>query len=138
MPIPSFRFIVAVDGEPQAAFTESVLPAVEWDVESVKEGGLNTYVHQLPGQRKAAKLSLKNGVGRSALVDWYMACMQGPPTRKTLTITLLSEEREPVMIWHVNDAFPTSWKGPQLQSDANSVAIETLEIACGEVTVSYE
>ncbi|MGC9466973.1 MAG: phage tail protein [Anaerolineae bacterium] len=134
----AFRFVVSVDGEGQAAFTQATLPTVEWETEPIKEGGLNTFVHQLPGQRKSAKLSLKNGVGKTALLNWYLECMAGPPTRKTVTITLLNVAREPVMIWHVNDAFPTRWNGPELQSDSKTVAIQTLELACGEVTASYE
>lgn len=134
----AFRFLVSIDGEAQAAFTECALPTVEWDVEPVKEGGLNTYVHQLPAQRKPATLNLKNGVGKTALLDWYLESMEGAPSRKSLTITLLNAEREPVMVWHVNDAFPLRWQGPQLQSDARTIAIQTLELACGEVTASYE
>jgi phage tail-like protein len=135
---PAFRFVVSVEGEGQAAFTECALPAVEWDVEQVKEGGLNTFVHQLPAQRKPASLSLRNGVGKSALLDWYLACMGGTPTRKTVTVSLLNAEKRAVMTWHINDAFPVKWEGPQLQSDANAVAIQTLELACGEITASYE
>jgi phage tail-like protein len=135
---PAFRFVVALDGERQAAFTECTPPTVEWDVEPVKEGGMNSYVHQLPGQRKPATLSLQNGVGKTALLDWYMESMNGPPSRKSVTVTLLNAEREPVLVWHLSDAFPTSWKGPQLQSESRTIAIQTLELACGEVTASYE
>jgi phage tail-like protein len=134
----AFRFVVAIDGERQAAFTECTVPTVEWDVEQVKEGGLNTHVHQLPAQRKPAKLSLKNGVGQTALMDWYLECLEGPPTRKSMTITLLNSEKEPVMSWHLNDAFPTRWNGPELQSDAKAIAIQTLEFVCGEITASYD
>ncbi len=134
----AFRFVVSIDGEGQAAFTECALPTVEWDIEQVKEGGLNTFVHQLPAQRKPAKLSLKNGVGKSALLDWYLECMGGALTRKTITVSLLDAEKETVMTWHIDGAFPTKWEGPQLRSDANTIAIQTLELACGEVTATYE
>jgi phage tail-like protein len=134
----AFRFLVAIDGERQAAFTECTPPTVEWEVEPVKEGGMNSYVHQLPGQRKPATLSLKNGVGKTALLDWYLESMNGPPSRKSVTVTLLNVEREPVLVWHLSDAFPTRWNGPQLQSESRTVAIQTLELACGEVTASYE
>ena len=130
--------MVSVDGEGLAAFTECTLPTIEWDVQQVKEGGLNTFVHQLPGQRKPSTVQLKNGVGQSALLDWYMESMDGPPTRKTVTISLLSTEKESVITWHLDRAFPTKWQGPPLKSDAQTVAIQTLELACGEVTASYE
>lgn len=134
----AFRFLISVDGQKQAAFTECTLPTVEWEVEEVKEGGLNTFVHQLPAYRRAARVSLRNGVGRSDLLDWYLECMGGTPTRKNITVTLLNVEREPVMIWHIEDAFPTKWEGPQLQSHSKTIAIQTLELACGQVTASYE
>ena len=68
---PTFRFVVDVAGDRQAVFTECTLPVIEWEVEEVKEGGVNTYVQQLPGRRKPARISLKNGVGKSELLKWY-------------------------------------------------------------------
>lgn len=133
---PAFRFVVDVDGEAQAAFTDCTLPAVEWDIEEIKEGGLNTFTHQLPGRRKGAKVSLKNGVGSSALIDWYIETMSESFQRKPLTITLLNSQMETVMTWHVADAYPVKWAGPTLKSSDNSIAIQTLELACGEVSVS--
>ncbi|MCB8967249.1 MAG: phage tail protein [Ardenticatenaceae bacterium] len=56
---PTFRFLVSVEGIPQGVFTECTLPSIEWEIEELKEGGLNTYVHQLPGMRRSAKLILK-------------------------------------------------------------------------------
>lgn len=134
----AFRYVVSIDGQLQAAFTECTIPIVEWEVERLKEGGNNTYIHQLPGQRKPASVQLKNGVGKSELMDWYLENMEGTLTRKTITITLLNSEKQPVMVWHVKDVFPTKWTGPQLESDSKTLAIQTLELACGEVTASYE
>jgi len=132
----SFRFVVAIDGSPAAAFTECTLPTIEWDAEAVKEGGLNTYVHMLPGQRKQTTVILKNGVGiASDLLAWYIATMNERFKRRRVTITLLNRFLLPVMVWHIENAYPRKWTGPQLQSDANTVAIQTLELACGEVII---
>lgn len=59
---PGFRFVVAINGIPAAVFTECSLPNIEWDILEVKEGGLNSYVHQLPGLRKSSKITLKRGL----------------------------------------------------------------------------
>ena len=134
----AFRFVVSVEGEGQAAFTECTLPTIEWEVQQVKEGGLNTFVHQLPGQRKPSTLQLKNGVGQSGILDWYLESMEGTPERKSVTVALLDTMKETVLTWHLDDAFPTKWQGPQLKSDARTVAIQTLELVCGEITVSYD
>jgi len=132
----SFRFVVDIEGERQAAFTECTLPSIEWDIEDVKEGGLNTYTHQLPGRRKATKVSLKNGVGKSQILDWYIKTMSESVTRKSVTITLVDSTGNSVLVWDIKDACPVKWTGPQLKTDANSIAIQTLELACGEIVVS--
>ncbi len=93
----AFRFVIDVDGSTQGAFTECTLPVIEWDVEEVKEGGLNTFTHQLPGRRKGAKITLKHGVGTSELMDWYIDTMNETFTRKPLTVTLLNSQFESVV-----------------------------------------
>lgn len=132
----AFRFVIDVGGERQAAFTECSLPLVEWDIEKIQEGGLNTFVHQLPGRRKPATVSLKNGVGKSDLLKWYMSTMSEQFERKTVTISLLDPMQNPVMVWHIENACPAKLTGPQLKSDANTIAIQTLELICGEITLS--
>ena len=133
---PSFRFLVEVDGQKQAAFTECSLPAIDWEIEEVKEGGLNTFTHQLPGRRKSGKISLKNGVGKHILVDWYLECMSEKFKRKSVVIKLLDVSHKPVITWNLDAAYPVKWAGPELKSDANTVAIQTLELACGEISVT--
>ncbi|MBP8000198.1 MAG: phage tail protein [Chloroflexi bacterium] len=134
---PGFRFVVTISDITGAVFTECTLPTIEWDLQEVKEGGLNSYVHQLPGLRKATKITLKRGLVKEGLLDWYMAMMSGDFTsaRRAVTITLMNSMREPVMSWNIVGAYPTKWTGPQLKSDDNTIAVETLELACGEVTV---
>lgn len=134
----AFRFVVDVDGERQAAFTECTLPSLEWDIEELKEGGLNTYVHQLPGRLKAAKVSLKNGVGKSSLLDWYIEAIGKTVSRKSITITLLDAKRKSLMVWNIKDAYPIKWAGPQLNTTQNTIAIQTLDLICGETSVSLE
>jgi phage tail-like protein len=133
---PGFRFVVSVNGAPIGAFTECTLPAFDLDVETVKEGGLNTYVHQLPGQRRAAKITLKNGVGVGRdLLAFYQAAMDERFRRLEVTVSLLNPLFVPILVLHLRDAFPLRWDGPQLRSEENTVAIQTFELACGEIMV---
>jgi phage tail-like protein len=134
--IPAFRFAVSIEGESQAVFTECTLPVIEWEVEPVKEGGLNTFVYQLPGRRKPATVSLKNGIGNKELLKWYFEAMSEKFSRKNVSITLLDSRKKKVMVWDINDALPIKWTGPQLQANSNAIAIQTLELACGEIKVS--
>ena len=134
--IPSFRFVVEIGGAPQAAFTECSVPVIEWDLEEIKEGGLNTFTHQLPGHRKGAKMTLKNGVGSTLLFEWCIQTMSETFERRPVTVTLLGSTKKKVMSWDLADAYPVKWVGPQLNAGDNGIAIQTLELACGEVTVS--
>lgn len=129
------RFVVDVNGERQAVFTECSLPSIEWDVEEVKEGGLNVYIHMLPGMRKSTRISLKNGLGKSKLMSWYIDTMKEKFTRKPVTITLLNSQGQPVCTWHIADAYPVKWSGPQLKADTSAIAIQTLDLACGEISI---
>ncbi len=132
----AFRFVVTVDGMPAGAFTDCTLPSLELELEEVKEGGLNTYTHQLPGRRKSARITLKNGVGiLNQLLPWYIKTMNEQFSRRRVTITLFSALIIPVMVWDIEDAYPVKWVGPDLQSGSNSVAIQTLELACGAINV---
>ena len=134
---PSFRYLVDVDGVSVAAFTECTLPTIEWEVEEVKEGGNNTYVQQLPGRRKAGKISLKNGVGSSALMDWYIKVMMETYERKSVAITLMDSSHKYLMTLDIQDALPIKWTGPQLKTDTSAIAIQTLDFVCGEITVIF-
>ena len=135
---PSFRFIVKLDNESQGVFTECTLPVIEWEIEEVKEGGQNTYVHQLPGRRKGARVTLKNGVGTSELMKWYTNAIEEEMfKRREVTISLLDVTAvTAVMTWTLSDTLPIKWTGPQLKSSDNSIAIQTLELACGYITLS--
>ena len=131
----AFRFVVDIDGKAQAAFTECDLPIIDLNLQEVKEGGLNTYLHQLPGQRKSAKVILKHGIGKSDLVDWFIKVMSEEFVRKPVTIILMNSTLEPQMTWNLDGAYPVKWTGPALRSDSSTVAIQTLELVCNEITV---
>lgn len=136
---PAFRFVVNIENLPQGVFTECTLPVVEWDIMEVKEGGLNTYVHQLPGRRKSARITLKNGLGTSALLDWYIDALEEKFTRRKITIKLLNAKQKlqsPIMTWDIEGAYPVKWTGPQLNSGENTIAIQTLDLACNQILLT--
>jgi phage tail-like protein len=134
-----YRFVVAIDGDRVGAFTECTLPSFELEVETVKEGGLNSYVHQLPGPHKPARITLKNGIGvRSHMVPLYRNVMSGNLKRMQVTVTLANQMGVPVITLDIKDAYPVKWTGPQLKGDDQTVAIQTMELVCGEVTMDWK
>jgi phage tail-like protein len=132
----AFRFVVEIDNKPVGAFTECTLPVIELEVEEVKEGGLNTYIHMLPGRRRSARITLKNGVGMRDLLAWYTKTLGGKFERKSVNVTLRDAKGSTVMVWQIAGALPVKWTGPQLNSSGNTVAIETLDLVCGDITFS--
>ena len=132
----AFRFVVEINNKPVGAFTECTLPVIELEVEEVKEGGLNTYIHMLPGRRRSARITLKNGVGMRDLLAWYTKTLSGKFERKSVNVTLRDAKGSTVMVWQIAGALPVKWTGPQLNASGNTVAIETLDLVCGEITFS--
>lgn len=136
----AFCYVVLIGKDAVGAFTECTLPTIEWEVEEIKEGGQNAYTHQLPGRRKGARLTLKNGIGKSVILDWFKevadADVHQEKLRRTISVQLKNSELKEVCTWTLEKAVPVKWAGPQLRSDASAVAIQTLEFVCGAVTMS--
>lgn len=138
-PALTFRFLVELDNRRVAAFTDCTLPTISWKLQEIQEGGLNTYTHELIGPRQKTKLVLKRGLAVSAeLLDWYTQALNDKVMRKRVTITLLDGGRKPMMVWFIEGALPTKWTGPKLDSKSKTVAIETLELSCGLITVELD
>jgi phage tail-like protein len=68
-------------------------------------------------------------------MEWYIESMEGKIMRRAVIITLLSSLHAPVMVLQISGAFPVKWEGPQLRSDDTSVAVQSLELACGSVVL---
>ena len=49
--------------------------------------------------------------------------------RRDVTIRLLNEKHQPVAAWSATRCFPVKITAPDLKSDANEIAVESLEIA---------
>jgi phage tail-like protein len=48
--------------------------------------------------------------------------------RRTVTISLLNEDRDLVMTWKIRNAWPVKIEGPGLKASGNEIAIESMEI----------
>jgi phage tail-like protein len=136
-PIPLHRFFVDIDGIEEGVFTSCGGLSVEVDVKSYEEGGLNEYVHKLPGRVKYSNITLKRGMAYSAQAwaqwrEWCSGIFKGDGQalkRKNLTIRLYDGAGKKLGSWQVEGAFPTKWVGPSFEVESTNVAIETLELA---------
>ena len=126
----SLRFTVEIDGQDLGNWSKCEGLAVEYDVHEYQEGGNNSFVHRLPGRAKYQNIKLTRPVDSSTreVVAW-LASVQARVTPATAAITVLDTDGKPVATWNLLGVFPAKWTGPTLDVGANSVAMETLELA---------
>jgi phage tail-like protein len=133
-PVPLFKFWVEMENIVVAEFKECSGLSIEREVEQRKEGGVNDYVHLLPGRLKYTNITLKHGIAdpdtSTTLWKWFQEGMyDGKVKRVNLSILLRNVEGEVVQRWSVTNAYPVKWQGPQFNTESSQVAIETLELA---------
>jgi phage tail-like protein len=134
-----FSFAVEISGIQEARFTECSGFEAKLDVEEYKEGGVNDYVHKLPGRRSFSNLTLKRGVISSVeLWDWLHRVTtksQKKDEKKNMSVVLYNAKAEEVLRWNLIGAYPIKWSTPSLQTDQSSVLVESLELAYQEFTI---
>ncbi|MEW6231994.1 MAG: phage tail protein [Chloroflexota bacterium] len=129
-PLSTFRFHVEMGGITQAVFSECSGLEAETEVFTYNEGGLNEYVHKLPGRTKISDLTLKRGVTFSnELWQWYAKVIRGKIERQNVSVILYDSTGTQRMRWQFREAYPIKWTGPAFKADENAVAIETLTLA---------
>lgn len=131
----SGRFLLEIDDQPVGSFMECTGLAVEMEIEEIKEGGQNEFVHKLPGRLKWPNLTFKRGITSSDTLFMWINVASGNAAagevapRSNGSVTLLNSMGEKVQKWSFRDAIPVSWKGPDLSASASDVAVEELEVA---------
>ena len=86
---------------------------------------------------KYENLVLKRGMvtDNSPLIAWAKKALESfifEP--KTILISLLDENSEPLVSWNVANAYPVSLLASTFNAQENTVAIETLELAFNNFT----
>lgn len=127
----SLRFRVKIDGHGDLGnWSKCDGLSVEYDVFEYKEGGENAFVHRIPGRAKYQNLKLTRPVNKdSKKVANWMAKLKIEVKRQTAEISALDTQGNPIATWNLEGVFPVKWNGPSLDVSANSVAMETLELA---------
>lgn len=138
-PIPKFHFSVQWGGN-DIGFQEVSGLEMETQFIEYRPGDDLTYITQkIPGLKKHGNITLKKGMyeGDSAFWDWFNDVQTNIERREDIDISLLDEEGTPVVTWTVHNCFPIKITGPDLKSDANEIAIESLEVAHEGFEVTY-
>jgi phage tail-like protein len=130
-PLPKFHFRVEWGGS-KIGFTEVTGLNIENELIEYRDGSSPEYHKiKMPGLQKYGNITLKRGMfnGDNEFFQWLSTVSLSKIERRDVSIALLNENHEPVYIWRVKNAFPVKVVAPDLKSDANEVAVETIEIA---------
>ncbi|MFT3795831.1 phage tail protein [Flavobacterium sp.] len=139
-PLPKFRFEVDLGTELKSvAFQEiSGLDAEMQIIEYRKSNSPLFSTEKMPGITKYGNVTMKRGVFKSdnTFWDWQAQISMNTIKRRVIVIRLLDEKGKVTMQWTLNNAWPTKITGTDLKSDGNEVAVDTIEIAHEQLTVT--
>ena len=142
-PPVSFHFMVEVLGlsanRHDVRFTEVSGLAVDLETEEVVEGGENRFVQKYPVRGKYPELVLKRGLlADSAIIAGVRSCIEDFRIEpKNIVVMLLNEEHQPLVTWHLVNAYPTKWSVSDLNASSNTVTIESMQFFYQYFTVQY-
>ncbi|CAN5773693.1 phage tail protein [soil metagenome] len=130
-PLPKFHFRVEWGGA-KIGFSEVSGLSVETDVVEYRDGSSPEYHKiKMPGMQKFGNITMKRGIfqGDNDFFNWWNTVALNTIERRDVTISLLNESHEPVVVWKIKNAWPSKVQSTDLKSDDNGVAIETIELA---------
>ncbi|MFN0275874.1 MAG: phage tail protein [Chitinophagales bacterium] len=139
-PLSKFHFQVEWGGS-KIGFTDVSGLDITTDVIEYRDGASPEYSKvKMPGQRKFSNITLKRGTfaGDNEFYNWFNTVSLNQIERRDLTISLLNENHEPVLVWKVKNAWPLKVTPTDLKADGNEVALETLELAHEGLTIQNE
>ena len=128
-------------GGTRVGFTEISGLSIGVELVNYREGSSNEFSPQkIPGQLKYNHLILKRGIVKSDndFYNWLNTIQHNTIERRDLTISLLNEAHEPVMVWKLQNAFPVKIEWSDLKANSNELAIETIEIVHEGIHVQNE
>jgi phage tail-like protein len=131
-PLPRFHFQIDWGGA-KISFTEVTGLVMEREKIEYRHSDSKDFNKiAMPGLIKNSNITLKRGKFEkdfdfNAWMDEI--ANERVNSRRDVTIRLLNEKHEPVAAWTAARCFPVKVSAPELKSDANEAAIESLEIA---------
>jgi phage tail-like protein len=134
--LTTFSFHVELDGIDIGAFKEcsgvdSETEIIEYK-ETTKDGKM--IIRKLPGAMKWADVTLKKSIdSKKDLWKWRHEVETGDidAARRHGSIVLYDSKAKEIARWNFRDAWPSKWKGADLNAGENNVAIE-------EITLTHE
>jgi len=139
-PLPKFHFQVEWGGS-KIGFTEISGLDITTEVIEYREGSSPEFSKiKMPGQRKFSNITMKRGTFKSdnEFYKWFNTVSLNTIERRNLTVSLLNENHEPVVVWKIKNAWPTKITPTDLKADGNEVAVESIELAHEGLTIQND
>ncbi len=136
-PLVNFHFIVQWGGS-RIGFSAVSGLSIEHDLLEYREGTSPEYATaKFPGMVRYANIVLKRGAykGDIEFFQWINSVALSQVERRDITISLLSEDHQPVVSWKIKNAWPISLKFGELNSLKSEIFIEQLELAHEGISV---
>lgn len=137
-PTPKFHFKVQMGQLGEIRFQEISGLDIETQAIEYRAGDSKEFsAIKMPGIQKTGNVTLKRGVfvKDNTFWDWYNQIKSNTMQRVPVTITLYDESGNSTMVWNLTNAWPTKITATDIKSDANEVAVESLEIAHEGLTI---
>src|SRR5262245_10881857 len=134
-PALSVTYKATVDGFiPLGVWTKIDGLAMEFKVETFREGGVNGYEHKIVGPCTYTNVRMTRPVDEwSMLVQQWIAANLVAVVPQTMSIAALNAAGEEITSWSLVGVVPVKWTGPSLDVNGNGVATETLEVAYEQI-----
>ena len=125
------RFELTVDGHSLAVFSELVGISSSVDIEHIRlDTNRKHKLKKLPGKRTPPTVTLKRGMTRNIeLAAWHELVILGDvAARKNVTLTMYDVTGDPVVRYHLTNAWPSKLEIGALKAGASSVLLETVTL----------
>ena len=137
-PLPKFHFAVTFGTE---IWWFQEVSGLETETQIIEYRHGNNPVFstiKMPGIAKSGNVTMKKGVfvSDNKFWDWYTQIKMNIIKRIPVVISLCDEDGNAKMTWTLSNCWPTKISGTDLKSDANEVAIESIEIVHEGITIA--
>jgi len=129
-PLPKFHFSVDWGGT-KIGFTEVSGLSTKVEAIEYRHGASPEYVKtKMPGMKEYGNITCKRGIfaGDNEFYDWWNTANLNKVERRDITISLLNENHEPVVVYKVKNAWVSNVESTDLNSTGNEVGIESMEL----------
>jgi phage tail-like protein len=129
-PIANFHFTVDWGGT-KIGFTEVSGLDVETEVIEYRAGDSPSYSKiKMPGMQKYSNVTLKRGTfaNDNEFFNWWNTVKLNKIERRDITVKMLNEDHEPIVVWKIQNAWPSKITSTTPKADSSEAAIESIEL----------